>query len=84
MEATLRNHLQLCAQSYGAARKLGLSTIGRRFAGDARFFSRLDQGKTFTIRKYDDLIAAFWRDWPEGRAWPRGVPKPASAARAAR
>lgn len=78
MEQELRAHLLACAEGYAAARKIGLPTIGRLAAGDWRFFDRLnDDEKTFTAKKYDDVIAWFSDNWPEGAAWPESVQRPA-------
>jgi hypothetical protein len=76
METELRSNLMLCAASYAEARKVSLSTLGRLAAGDWRFF-REDGGKTFTARKYDEVMIWFSEQWPEGLDWPTNVPRPA-------
>lgn len=72
-----------CASAYAAARSVSLATLGRLAAGDWRFFDRLDDdGKTFTARKYDEVIGWFSERWPEDTPWPESVarPEPARAA----
>lgn len=77
MEQELRAHLRACAEAYAAARGIGLPTIGRLAAGDWRFFDRLqDDTKTFTAKKYDEIIVWFSVNWPEGAEWPDSVQRP--------
>lgn len=83
MENELRQNLLRCAQAYAAARGIELSTVARLSAGDWRFFERLDNDeKTFTARKYDEVIIWFSANWPPQAKWPKGVqrPEPARAA----
>ena len=77
MESELRTNLMACALAYSAARDLSISTVGRLAAGDWRFFDRLDDdAKTFTARKYDEVINWFSAQWPENAVWPSEVPRP--------
>lgn len=80
METELQDHLFACGTAYAAAKSLELSTVGRLSAADGAFFERLKDGKTFTARKYDTVMAWFASNWPEGLAWPEGAPRPAVAA----
>jgi len=58
-------------------RKVSLATLGRLAAGDWRFFDRLDdEGKTFTARKYDEVISWFSDRWPDDLDWPSEVARP--------
>jgi hypothetical protein len=70
METELAAHLISLGEAYGKARKLGLGTIGRLCASDGRFFSRIGDGKTFTVKKYDEVVAWFAKNWPEDVEWP--------------
>lgn len=76
MEPELRAHLFACAEAYASAKGLELVTVARLAAGDWRFFDRLDNGKTFTARKYDDVLRWFSASWPDGLAWPAHVVRP--------
>ena len=77
MEETLRQNLSTCAEAFMAGRDVGLATLGRLAAGDWRFFERLnDAEKTFTARKYDDVIRWFSENWPAGAVWPDAVERP--------
>ena len=77
MEQEMRNHLCQCAEAFAAARQLELATVGRLAAGDWRFFDRVrDDAKTFTARKYDEVIGWFSENWPSGEEWPSEVKRP--------
>ena len=57
-----------------------LTTLGRKVANDSPFFARLaDENRTFTARKYDEVIEWFSKNWPDDLSWPLGVPRPSSA-----
>ena len=77
MEEELRQNLIRCAAAFMAGRDVGLTTLGRLAAGDWRFFDRLsDDGKTFTARKYDEVMRWFSENWPAGAEWPDTVSRP--------
>lgn len=79
MEQELRDHLLALAAAFMAATEMSRATLGKRVAGDWRFFDRITGGKTFNIRTYDTATVWFSANWPEGAAWPDGVPRPAVA-----
>lgn len=81
METQLANHLLALSEAFCSARELGETTVGRHCAADSRFFARIRSGKTFTAKKYDEVVAWFSSNWPDGSDWPRGVPRPQEAAR---
>jgi len=77
MENELKDNLLKCAAQYAAAREIGLSTLGRLAAGDWRFFDNLNKDdKTFTARKYDEVIHWFSANWPADKLWPSEVTRP--------
>jgi hypothetical protein len=77
METELRSNLMACASAYASARSVSIATIGRLAAGDWRFFDRLDDAdKTFTARKYDDVVLWFSDNWPADAVWPSEVVRP--------
>jgi hypothetical protein len=77
MEQQLSRNLTLCAEAFIASRNVGFSTLGRLAAGDWRFFTHLGDGsKTFTARKYDEVMGWFSDNWPDGAAWPENVSRP--------
>jgi hypothetical protein len=83
MENELRDNLLKCATAYSAVTKRGLSTLGRLAAGDWRFFDHLSNDqRTFTARKYDEVIDWFAANWPDTAKWPEGVARPATVEQA--
>jgi len=76
MEPELRNHLIACATAYAAARGIELVTVARLATGDWRFIQRLQDGASFTARKYDAAMTWFAENWPEGTPWPNDAPRP--------
>lgn len=79
MENELAANLILLATKFGDARKLEESTVGRLCAADGRFFSRIREGKTFTAKKYDEVVGWFGANWPANAEWPEGVSRTAAA-----
>lgn len=80
MEHELRTNLRTCFDLYAAATGRSLKTIAQAAAGDWRFYDRLDGPTTFTARKYDEVMAWFAANWPDGAARPDVLPSPAEAA----
>lgn len=84
MERELRSSLLMCASTFCEARSVSLATVGRLAAGDWRFFDRLDDSeKTFTARKYDEVIGWFSENWPDAVPWPSEVSRPSASEHAA-
>jgi hypothetical protein len=76
METTLKSHLYQCARVYAERRSIQIVTLARLAAGDWRFFERLNEGCSFTIRKYDSVMLWFATNWPDDLNWPEDVPRP--------
>lgn len=76
MESELSRHLLTLAAAFGESRKLEETTVGRLCAADGRFFSRIREGKTFTAKKYDEVVAWFSGNWPESAVWPEEINRP--------
>ncbi len=70
------NNLKVIVHIYSVATGLKESTIGKKFAGDGRFFSNIQSSMTFTVRKYDLVISRFSSHWPEGAEWPSEIERP--------
>ena len=82
MEHELRQNLIKCAEAFSVGRQVSLATLGRLAAGDWRFFDRLKAGeRTFTARKYDEVVGWLHANWPIGSEWPSEVqiPEPSSS-----
>lgn len=80
MENELLSHLGKVAAAYSEGTNLGLGTVCRRMLGSDRFFARVKSGASFTVRVYDEAMMRFSEQWPEGHAWPDGVPRPSPAS----
>lgn len=76
MEKELAQNLLTLGARYGAAIGLQEATVGRQCAADARFFSRIREGKTFTVKKFDDVVRWFSLNWPAQECWPSDVCRP--------
>lgn len=76
METELASHLLVLSARFGEARKLEETTVGRLCAADGRFFSRIRDGKTFTAKKYDEVVGWFSANWPAAAEWPGDVARP--------
>lgn len=77
MEQTLKDNLITCAVAFADKKGIALSTLGRIAANDSPFFDRLRDGrKTFTARKYDEIMEWFSCNWPEDLDWPKAIVRP--------
>ena len=77
MENELRTNLLTCAALYASGKEIGFSTLGRLAAGDWRFFNNLNEDdKTFTARKYDEVLVWFSANWPDDADWPPNIERP--------
>ncbi|WP_257625659.1 hypothetical protein [Rhizobium sp. L51/94] len=79
----MASHLFVLAERFCAVRGLNESTVGRFCAADGRFFSRIRDGKTFTAKKYDEVVHWFSSNWPESADWPEDIARPALLPEAA-
>lgn len=71
MEKVIRDYISLVAKSYAKATGLALATISRRFHGTFSFLEDFKNGKrTITLRKLDEMLAAFRSEWPEDVPFP--------------
>jgi hypothetical protein len=82
MENELRNYLLTCASRFAEKRGFKDATVGNLAAGDWRFFERLREGKSFTARKYDEVMSWFSNNWPD-EDWPAAIPRPVTVQSAA-
>lgn len=76
MERRLTHHLLILCERYSSAKGIGDATIGKQCAADGRFFARLRDGKTYTVRKYDEVLTWFSANWPRDVEWPDCVERP--------
>ncbi len=80
METELANNLLRLGAAFCTAKKLTEGTVGRMCASDTRFFSRIRAGKTFTAKKYDEVVEWFDARWPADAPWPSEVARRKAAA----
>ena len=71
------DNLLTLGRLYGEAKGYSLTTVATYLANGGAFFSKLEQGKSVTVRKYHDLLDTFSREWPDDLAWPEDIPRPA-------
>lgn len=76
MERELIQNMRAVFEAYRAASPLSSSTIWARAAKDARFFTRVEGGATFTVKTYDTVVRWFSDNWPESAVWPEHVERP--------
>lgn len=77
MEQELANHLLSLSERFCASRGLAETTVGRLCAADGKFLVGIRRGeRTFTAKKYDEVIDWFARNWPDDASWPESVPLP--------
>ncbi|MCK5934472.1 MAG: hypothetical protein KAG89_20155 [Fulvimarina manganoxydans] len=75
-----RSSLRACLDAYIARTQRKPSTIAQAAAGDWRFFDKIEGGN-FTVRKYDDVMCWFAKNWPEDLDWPEGIARPVSPSK---
>jgi hypothetical protein len=76
METELRTFLLSVAAAYAAAGGCALSTVARRCRNDSSFFERIaDPQKSFTARTFDEVMAWFDQNWPDGKERPYALLK---------
>ncbi|EJF91653.1 hypothetical protein [Bartonella tamiae] len=83
METQLAHNLLNLGIKFSKIQKIELSTIGKNCASDGRFFVRIKAGKTFTARKYDDVVYWFSENWPKTEPWPTEILRPSKREDAA-
>ena len=65
------------AGAYCDHRGLALSTVATYSAGDGKFFKRLGEGKSCTLRVASRILQWFSDNWDdEALEWPEGIPRP--------
>jgi len=71
MEQAWRSYLLAIASVFAKANGLALATVSRRYHGTDSFLADFANGhRTITLKKLDEMVAAFARDWPAGAKWP--------------
>ena len=66
------------AQRFADARGVSLWRVGFLAAGDGKFFTRLQAGRSCTLRVAQNVVQYLSDHWPTGLEWPTGILRPAS------
>lgn len=64
------------AQTFADEQGISLSRAGALAASDGKFFRRLSDGRTCTVRLANSVIQWFSDHWPADLPWPDGVDRP--------
>ena len=83
MEGELKANLRALADAYLAVSPGKETGLWLRAANDARFMSRVEGGKSFTVKTYDRAVAWFADNWPDRAEWPEFVARPINSNEAA-
>lgn len=62
---------------YANYRNRSLSTVANWATNDGKFFNRLMEGKTCTLKTFNRTMCWFSNHWPAGLEWPANIPRPA-------
>ncbi|GLK86653.1 hypothetical protein [Ancylobacter defluvii] len=70
MEIETKAHLRALAETYSAIRKASLTSVMKEAASDGSLLTNLDQGRTITLRRVDEIRQWFSDRWPDDVPWP--------------
>lgn len=72
----LRRNLMTVVAEYMTATGRSETKLSQELAADGSFLARWRRGEGgFRVQTYDDVIARLSLIWPEGVAWPEGIPR---------
>lgn len=69
-------HLVALAQTFADEQGISLSRVGALAASDGKFFRRLANGRTCTVRLANSVVQWLSDRWPADLPWPDGVDRP--------
>ena len=64
-------------RSYAAARGISVSYASRLLTGSGDTVDRVTAGASITARRAETILRRASQRWPDGRAWPTDIPRPA-------
>lgn len=73
------DQLLVVAHAFGEAAELPETTVSWRVFGDTKKLPRLKAGADLQTRRLERAMRWFSTNWPEGHAWPDGVPRSIAA-----
>ena len=68
------------AKIFAAHKGLTPTTVSSYITGSGDTFTRLELGRTMTVRRLADLFQKFSDQWPSNAAWPSDIPRPEPSA----
>lgn len=76
-------HLLKLAAAYGKLEDIEEKTVSSRVFDDSKKLAAIRSGKDITVSRYNAALLWFAGNWPSGKKWPAGVPRPEIAETAA-
>jgi hypothetical protein len=68
---TLKKNLLAIAAAYARATGATPGQMSFRFYGNTLFFDEFKRGKrSISLDKFDEMVAQFAAEWPDGAQWP--------------
>ena len=64
--------------AFADARGLSVSYASRLLTGSGDTVDRITAGASITARRAETILRRAAQSWPADRAWPAGIPRPAS------
>lgn len=72
----LRARLLTLGGALADAKGWTLTTVGLYAIGDSKFFRRISRDGGFGTNTYDRVMQYCADNWPTGKQWPAGIPRP--------
>lgn len=72
----LTEQLSLVAETYSAATKVALGTLGDKLLNGGGRFRKIAAGGDLNTKSFERVMQWFSDNWPEGTEWPEGVVRP--------
>ena len=71
----IRDNLLAIAAAYHKATGKSLTQVSHEFYGNGDFFAKLRRGEqSISVKKLEEMVAAFRADWPKEARWPATRP----------
>ncbi len=67
------------ARAYSEIEQLALSTVSTRVFDDGKKLAALESGAGIQVRRLEDALIWFSKNWPSDGPWPDGVPRPVAS-----
>lgn len=75
----ITDQLMLVATTYCKAKDLSLSRVSTLIFNDGKRLDAIRAGGDLYTARFEQALAWFSEQWPEGVAWPKAVVRPAPA-----